>query len=276
VRPQWLGLNSVLVPLLVLILLALTIGHSLGASTTTSASFSPNPNMYGEPVTITATVEGSGLVAPTGMVRFAGDDATPGTATITPSSAPDAIGAYRAVATGWEHTCALTSAGGVKCWGMNDKGQLGDGTKTDTLTPRLTPVDVSGLSSGVSAIATGGRHTCALTSAGGVKCWGSNESGQLGDWTTTNKLSPGYVAGLGTGVSAIATGAGHTCALTSAGGVKCWGSNYFGQLGGENNTRCRLHLAPEGFCCSVIPVDVSGLSSGVSAIAAGVTHVRAV
>ena len=112
------------------------------------------------------------------------------------------------IAAGHDHTCALTSAGGVKCWG-GFKGH--------------TPVAVSGLASGVTAIAAA-SHTCALTSAGGVKCWGRNDAGQLGDGTTTDRDTPVAVSGLASGVTAIAAGFYHTCALTSAGGVKCWGS----------------------------------------------------
>jgi alpha-tubulin suppressor-like RCC1 family protein len=150
-------------------------------------------------------------------------------------------------------TCALTTAGAVKCWGPNRYGQLGDGTKTD----RRTPVDVSGLSSGVRAISAGADHACALTLAGGVKCWGRNAYGAIGDGTHQNRLTPVDVTGLTSGVTAVASGSDYSCALTDGGGVRCWGDNVIGELGDGTTTNRKT------------PVDVRGLSTGVSAIAVG-------
>ncbi len=161
-----------------------------------------------------------------------------------------------AVAAGSSHTCALTTAGGVKCWGSNLLGAVGDGTKTN----RTMPVDVVGLGSGVAAIAAGDAHTCVLTTAGGVKCWGLNYNGQLGDGTTTIRHTPVDVVGLTNGVSAISAGDLHTCAVTTAGEVKCWGFNGFGQLGNGMTTNVS------------IPVDVIGLGSAVASIAVGGNH----
>ncbi|MBI4401534.1 MAG: RCC1 repeat-containing protein, partial [Nitrospirae bacterium] len=136
-----------------------------------------------------------------------------------------------AIAAGRRHTCALTTAGGVKCWGNNHDSQLGDGTAID----RSNPVDVAGLTSGVKAITAGWRHTCALTAAGGVKCWGKNHDGQLGDGTANNRSLPLDVVGLTGGVKAVAAGGQHTCALTPI-YVKCWGDNEDGQLGDGTTT----------------------------------------
>ena len=105
-----------------------------------------------------------------------------------------------AVAAGGWHTCVLMDTGGVKCWGSNYYGQLGDGTWDEE---RLTPVEVVGLGSGVAAIAAGENHTCALMDTGGVQCWGNNNAGQLGDGIDSRQLTPVGVVGLRSGVAAI-------------------------------------------------------------------------
>jgi alpha-tubulin suppressor-like RCC1 family protein len=159
------------------------------------------------------------------------------------------------IAAGWNHTCALTSSGGVMCWGQNNYGQLGNNSTIDS----PIPVYVVGLSSGVIAIAAGNWHTCALTTTGGVKCWGGNLSGQLGNNSFNNSGIPVSVWGLSSGVSAITAGFYHTCALTM-GGMMCWGYNGYGQLGNDTYTNGK------------IPQYVNGLSNNVSAIAAGFYH----
>jgi len=138
-----------------------------------------------------------------------------------------------AIDAGGDHVCVLTlGSGGLKCWGANAAGQLGDGS----LLARPTPVNVSGLASGVIAVSAGTVHTCAVTSAGGVKCWGDNFFNQLGDGSGTGRSLPVDVVGLASGIAGVEAGVAHTCALTTAGGVKCWGHNLDGQLGDNSNT----------------------------------------
>jgi alpha-tubulin suppressor-like RCC1 family protein len=137
-----------------------------------------------------------------------------------------------AISTGGYHTCVVTSAGGMKCWGRNYYGQLGDGTTID----RSTPGDVSGLTSGVMALSADEGHTCALTSASGAKCWGENVYGELGDGTTIQRSTPVSVSGLASGVTALTAGGEHTCALTSVSRAKCWGRNEWGLLGDGTTT----------------------------------------
>ena len=151
-----------------------------------------------------------------------------------------------ALAGGLDTGCALTTAGGVKCWGWGEHGQMGNGTTSDA----LVPVDVTGLTSGVQSIASGGAHTCALLTDGTVRCWGQNSAGELGNNSTSDSAVPVDVAGLA-GVQALTAGDLNTCALLTAGGVKCWGE-----------------IMNAGS-----PADVPGLSSGVAAIAVGGSQV---
>ncbi len=124
------------------------------------------------------------------------------------------------------------------------------------------PVQVQGLTTGVTAIVTGDYHTCAIAN-GGVQCWGKNGNGQLGSGSTSDSLVPVQVQGLTTGVTAIVAGDFHTCAIAN-GGVQCWGENGEGQLGDGSKGS------------PVVPVQVQGLTSGVTAIAAGMYHSCAV
>lgn len=184
------------------------------------------------------------------------------------------------VSTGGAHTCAVTSEGGVKCWGRNGNGQLGDGTRVDS----VVPVGVIGLGTGVAAVSAGGGHTCALTSTGAVKCWGSNASGQLGDGTRVDRTVPVGVTGLSTGVVGLSAGSGYTCAVTAGGAVKCWGDNASGQLGDgtpltldEGDTEDGRGSADDGLDRGrVTPSEVVGLGSGAAAVSAGNAYACAV
>ncbi len=129
------------------------------------------------------------------------------------------------VAAGNGHTCAITSTGGVRCWGHNDQGQLGIGSTTDQSAPSPVP----GITGAVSLTA-GHSHTCVVLDTGAARCWGENSSGQLGSGATSmRETSPVAVVGLTTAVSMESFWV-HTCARLGDGVVRCFGSNE-GRLG---------------------------------------------
>lgn len=201
------------------------------------------------------------LVQPGGVNCWGANSAGQlGDGTTTASSFPvDVAGLSNgvvALTAGAEHTCALLQGGGVKCWGANSAGQLGDSSQNN----RTTPGDVIGLTSGVVAIAAGAAHSCAVTETGGVQCWGANNDGQVGDGSSVNQVQPVAVAGLPGAVTAVAAGVSHSCALTAANGVVCWGGNENGQLGDGTTTD------------RTAPVAVSGLASGVLSLQTGGYH----
>ena len=144
------------------------------------------------------------------------------------------------ISAGGAHTCALTSGGNVKCWGNSDYGGLGNDCLS-SCTDKSYPVDVvasdgnSSLLNGIVQISAGHAHSCALTTGGNVVCWGYGASGELGNGATGNKDAPVSVTTSGstalTGIASIASGESHSCALRSAGGVVCWGTGSDGRLG---------------------------------------------
>jgi len=187
--------------------------------------------------------------------HFSPDQVSMGESPDASDGPPPAV-PWQSLAPGQQHTCGLKVDGSMWCWGRNDYGQLGDGSSTD----RPQPVPVSGLTSGVAAIAAGGQHTCAVTRRGAVRCWGRNLAGQLGDGTRKTRARPTALSELAHGVAAVAAGRNHTCALMRAGKVLCWGEDGDGQLG-DGKRADRL-----------LPAKVSKLSRGVVAITAGASH----
>jgi alpha-tubulin suppressor-like RCC1 family protein len=187
-------------------------------------------------VAITAGDRHTCALLDTGAVKCWGRNTTAllGDGTTTTRSTPtDVIGLSSGVIalsvdSDSEHTCALLSTGAVKCWGQNSTGELGDGTRT----ARSVPVDVVGLSSGVTDLATGGDHTCALLSSGDIKCWGSNNVGQLGSGVGLFSSTSVDIIGLSSSAIAISAGERHTCALLDTVSIECWGDNAAGQTAG--------------------------------------------
>jgi alpha-tubulin suppressor-like RCC1 family protein len=141
------------------------------------------------------------------------------------------------VATGTNHSCVADFTGAVWCWGLNDKGQLGDGTKISRTAPtRVTTPIAFGL------VTAGAHHTCARTLSADTYCWGDNSLGQLGDGTTISSSVPVRVA---TGLKFFSTkaGANHTCGVTVENVLRCWGSNLSGQLGVSGVTFSKVPVA---------------------------------
>ncbi len=165
-----------------------------------------------------------------------------------------------ALSAGFEHTCALTTDGRVKCWGSNERGQLGDGTSYSS----VIPVDPA-LPGSAQALSAGYYHTCAVV-AGQVYCWGNGTVGELGDGRMTTSATPVVVPGLSNVEKVSAGGEGdpgfinmyaHTCAI-SGGEAWCWGSNGSGQLGDgtstSRSTPVRVTILPPGVLIDSIAI----------------------
>uniref|UniRef100_UPI00037A2E94 RCC1 domain-containing protein n=1 Tax=Salinispora arenicola TaxID=168697 RepID=UPI00037A2E94 len=165
------------------------------------------------------------------------------------------VGAAPVLAQGVPSAAAGPPGTGL-AWGLNNVGQLGDGTTTDSSTPVAVGVPAG---TTVTAVAAGEFHSVAVTSAGTVLAWGFNDSGQLGDGSTTSSSTPVAVdVPAGTTVTAVAAGDRHSVAVTSAGTVLAWGDNFWGQLGDGSTTNRSTPVA----------VDVPA-GTTITAIAAG-------
>jgi alpha-tubulin suppressor-like RCC1 family protein len=157
------------------------------------------------------------------------------------------------LAVGRNHACVVTALGTVQCWGTDSAGELGAGSLGSGAYRIVTALGLTG----IRRVYAGGKHTCATTVGGELKCWGDNFYGESGTGSNRDvQLLPFTVAA---GVGAVALGKDHTCA-ESAGAVKCWGDNNYGQLGDTTTYERPL------------PTTVTGLPGGVIALAAGDTH----
>jgi len=182
--------------------------------------------------------------------------ATPATTAVSVSLGDNMMGG---------HACALMGDGTVRCWGFNSQGTLGNGTTTDSNVPVLVSA-ISGNTAATTAVSVsaGASHSCAVMGDGTVLCWGANLSGQLGNGTTISSSVPVPVSGItgldaATTAVAVSTGDSATCVLLADGGLRCWGSNWSGQLGDGSTTN------------SPLPVSVSGIEGvGETWFAAGI------
>ena len=217
---------------------------TMTVTATPVATVSPtlSPTVAASPsVTVTSTA----TVAPSASPAFSATSGDPAQSVRTRKVDTSTVGnvTFTSIATGLGHTCGLTISGTAYCWGYN-RGQLGDGSNTDRLTPTLVAVS-GGLT--FTTIAAGNKHTCGLTSTGTAYCWGNGPFGQLGDGTTANHNVPTAVSG-GLTFTTIATGSDseHTCGLTSTGIAYCWGRGTAGQLGDGTTTDHNVPTAVSG------------------------------
>ncbi|MGL5857485.1 MAG: RCC1 domain-containing protein [Angustibacter sp.] len=188
-----------------------------------------------------------------------------GTGALTNHTSPTLVAGgnsgWSTVSAGNVHTCGIRTDGELRCWGANAVGRLGDGTVgVNRLSP--TPVDGGGT---WNAVSTGRDHTCAIRGNNTLWCWGSQQSGQLGDGVvaTSNRSSPYQVSATTTWTS-VASGDYSTCARRNDSSLWCWGDNSYGQLG-DDTTVSRA-----------VPGPVAGAGSWASTGGGGFTHTCAV
>jgi alpha-tubulin suppressor-like RCC1 family protein len=200
-----------------------------------------------------------------GHTKNIGDDETP--ASVGDVAIDDHV---IELATGGMHTCALVKTGKVRCWGYNLFGQLGYG-HTHSIGDKmaLTSLDNVSIPEKVTQITAGGASTCALLDTGHVRCWGYNNTGQLGYQTTDHigdNETPSAVGVLNIGgkVSHVVAGGMHFCALLQTGNIRCWGMNRSGELGYGHRKTIGKNETPASAGDVVLGGTVIQLSTGSS------------
>ena len=165
---------------------------------------------------------------------------------------------FLAVSAGSDHTCAITKAWALKCWGLNANGQLGVGSTISSNSPSTVTLGGSAV-----AVSAGGSHTCVImdgsVGSGGLKCWGLNDNGQLGDGLTNQQNDASLVSTIVPDAVSIDLGRHHTCAIDSSQSLHCWGGGASGQIG-DGGTSERV----------LSPTEISlGQNLGASSVSSG-------
>jgi alpha-tubulin suppressor-like RCC1 family protein len=221
---------------------------SMMTRSTPSATVGVLEGALAGPMSLAPGADHTCVIASAGNVECAGDDTNGalgngGNVGVDTYVANGVTNDAVAVASSIGFSCALIDDGTVQCWGFGGDGELGNGVIDST----DMPAAVSGLA-GATRVAAGFHHACAVTAAG-VSCWGDLGVADLDAGSadaSTNPLIPVAVAGVPSGVTAVAAGGG-TCALTTAGAVLCWGDNTYGQLGDGTTTPRAGPVAVVGF-----------------------------
>ncbi len=144
---------------------------------------------------------------------------------------PSNISSWQSISSGRFHACAIANNNQTYCWGAGNLGRLGNGSTSNRLTPTLV-TNPSNISSWQS-ISSGSSHTCAIANNNQAYCWGAGNEGQLGNDSTSNRLTPALVtnpSNVGSWQS-ISSGHWHTCAIADNSQAYCWGRGGSGQLG---------------------------------------------
>ncbi len=192
-----------------------------------------------------------------------------------------------AIATGFNHTCAVLDNGALKCWGVNGSGELGYGDTTSRgdmagqMGDNLPAVDL-GTGRTAVAVSTGLSHTCAILDNNDLKCWGTNASGELGLGAAGNRGDaagqmgdnlPALDLGTGRTAASVSLGFSASCAILDNGDAKCWGLNVGGRLGLGDTTNRGIGATDMG---DNLPAVNLGTGRTALAISAGNNHICAI